>query len=451
MIKKQTKITSREAVTIKEGETHSEPVGGRGTGSLLLVGRANQVTAYYRYRAPDGERPWIDVGVLGATLTLKDARDKCVELAKLKTEHPFLREYIEKQAQIDAAAREAVKQQADRDALCATLWELLMDYVGHLDAQGKPSAANVRKNFISAVLNPHSALAARKAADILPGDIKYILTPITKRGSKSARNRLRANLHAAFAFGLKREFDETRESEKLFGLTVNPVAAVPVLTGVEGVGTRALDDHELRTFYHNVEKVPAVGFLSSRFVQFLIATAGQRPLQVLRVPWTEYNLTEGYFMIQDLKGKSGRARPHAVPLTPRAIAILREVQTVTGGFTWPFSYLGEAPLSVFTLKNMSQRFLQSDLRFIDGNPDKSVQPFTIRDLRRSLSQMMTRAKIPRETRNLLQNHGATGVDARHYDNDPVAFLAEKRDAMARYERALSRAIDGKDAVVVPIR
>ena len=57
---------------------------------------------------------------------------------------------------------------------------------------------------------------------------------------------------------------------------------------------------------------------------------------------------------------------------------------------------------------------------------------------------MTRAGIRRDLRNLLQNHGQTGVDAKHYANDPEAHLPEKRQAMLAYDAALARVLAGKE-------
>jgi hypothetical protein len=58
---------------------------------------------------------------------------------------------------------------------------------------------------------------------------------------------------------------------------------------------------------------------------------------------------------------------------------------------------------------------------------------------------MVRAGIRRDLRNLLQNHGQTGVDVTAYANDPVAYLPEKRQAMIQYELALSAILKGKRA------
>lgn len=438
-------ITSKAALAIKPGKTHSEPVGGRASGTLLLVGRESQVTAYYRYTAPDGNRPWLELGVLNARFSLEQARDKTAEYSQLRRQFPDLKEHLKEAVRTEKDRRVIAQQLHEAELKSATFGELLHDYVGHLTDQQKISAPAITQALNTIVIQAHPFLVSKKAKLIEPADIQKILTPLSKRGRKVYRNRLRSYLHAAFKFGLDREYDETRLSEKSFGLSNNPVAAIPVLAGVESEGSRSLSESELRQFYCHVADAPAVGHTMALFIQFLIATGGQRPSQVLRVPWSDYDLVNNHFKVVDRKGRGSKPRDHLVPLTERAKAILLELQPITGGFEWPFSINGKAPISIQSIKNVARRFLLSE-------HGQGIGHFTVRDLRRTCKQVMTRAKIPREQRNLLQNHGQTGVDMKHYDNDPQAHLPEKEEAMNRYERALAVALSGsKVGKVIPLR
>ncbi len=427
-------ITSRAALALKSGKTHSEPVGGRGSGTLLLVGREHQVTAYYRYTAPNGSRPWLELGVIGPRFSLEKARELCVEYWQLRRQFPYLKEHIEEKTHAERERLEHEQRLRAAELKSATLEELLQDYVSHLVEQGKVSAKAIGTALDTVVVNAHPAMASKKAKLIEPEDIRHILTPMSKSGNKVYRNRIRSYLHAAFKFGLDREYDETRASEKSFGLPGNPVSAIPVLSGVESVGERSLDGPELKLLYDHVADVPGVGLIMAQFIRFLIAIGGQRPTQVLRVPWADYDLTNDHFKIIDKKGRGSIPRVHIVPLSKRAKKILLELEPISGSFDWPFSVNGVAPFSIQSLKNVARRFLASEY-------GQGVEPFTVRDLRRTCKQIMTRAKVPRELRSLLQNHAQTGVDTKHYDNDPMAHLPAKQDVMRRYERALSAVLD----------
>jgi integrase len=437
-------ITSKEALSLKAGKTHSEPIGGRGSGTLLLVGREKQVSAYYRYTAPNGVRPWVELGLLGPKFSLKQARERCIAYWNMRKDYPYLKEHLEGQAHVEKERFEEQKRNRLEEQKTATLKELLDDYTTFLEDQGRISAKAIRKTLDSKVTKAHPLIVAKKAKSIKPADIQEILTPLSRDGKKVYRNRIRSYLHAAFKYGLDREYDETRTSGKVFGLTVNPVAAIPVLAGVESAGERSLSEVELKLLYLNLSETKGVGVLMSCFIRYLIAIGGQRPSQVLRAKWSDYNLEQGYFKTVDRKGRGSKDRIHLVPLSQRAIGILEQVRPLTGGYQWPFSHNGKQPISIQSLKNAARRFLVSDSA-------RGMEPFTIRDLRRTCKHVMIRNKTSREQRNLLQNHGQTGVDSKHYDNDPHAHLPAKKETMAKYERALKRIFeDYHDKKVVKI-
>lgn len=430
-------ITDRAARALQKGETHSEKVAGRGAGVLLLVGRGNSVTAYYRYTAPDRSRPWIELGSLGKGITLAQARARCAELAALKAEHPSLKEWLESETLNEQEALIEEKRQREREALTGSFRELLDDYLGKMKAQGQPSEVQARNILENDVIAPFPALMDKKAREIEPADVSRVLKRVSDRKAFSYRNRVRAYLHAAFAYALKHEFDETRVSGRLFGLTANPVAAIPVLENVENTGERTLTDAELRQLYLNLHKVTSVSPLMAYFIRFLIITGGQRPLQVLRVPWSDYDLDQGTILIEDTKGRAGKrqVRLHLVPLPEAAMDILCRIKESNGGFQWPFTTSGKSPLHIGSLKNVMGRFLDSQYAVVDG---ERIPHFTVRDLRRTCKNVMVRAGIRRDLRNLMHNHGMTGIDVKHYGNDPYAYLPDKREAMAQYSDALNR-------------
>ncbi len=425
------RITAQAAKALKSGETYSEKVAGRGAGTLLLVGRDGGVSAYYRYTEPGGKRPWIELGQIGRDVSLADARSRCQELAVVRQEHPHLQEWL-------ALERSRAVADLQAEVSRASLGELLGDYVASLHSLGRSSAAEVERMFRVEIQERHRALWAMKAKDVTPAHVLDLLRPLTTRGAKVYRNRLRSYLHAAFAFAMRSEFDETRESGKTFSLVANPVTPVPPLAGVERPGERALSDQELLALYEGIHQVPSVGPIVGAFLRFMVATAGQRPLQLLAARWEDYEPETRTVRIIDRKGRGGRPRVHLVPLTDRALEILETVRPFTYGFAWPFSSSGHGPLNISSLKVAITR--------LRSNPaGAGLEHFTPRDVRRTAKQLMTRAGVRRDLRNLLQNHGQTGVDASHYDNDPTAHLAEKRQAMMAYEAALASVLEERNS------
>lgn len=433
-------ITDLEARNLQPDKTISERIGSRGEGTLLLVARKNTVTGFFRYSDPAGKRQKLKLGTLSPSNTLRDMRAKCRDHARQLGETPDLKGWREDEEARKRADREARRRAEAEEAARGTLEELLKDYVADLEAKGRVSAAEVGKTFKRLVYG--SELATMKARDVGPEQIKAIIGPLSKAGSKVHRNRVRSYLHAAFRFGLRSEHDETRESGRTFGLIANPVAAVPPLSGVEREGTRYLGDADLRRFYNDLHHAPKTHAVMVALFRFLIALGGQRPEQVLAVGWDGYDLKARTIRIIDRKGRDARPRVHLVPLSDRSLAqleIARAINPPDGehAAAFPFIARGKKSVSTESLKNVIKRFRECE-------HGANIPHFSPRDLRRTAKQVMTRAGIRRDLRNLLQNHGQTGVDAKHYANDPEAHLPEKRQAMLAYEAALSRVLEGKE-------
>lgn len=439
-------ITDVEARALKDGETLSERIGSRGEGALMLARRGDTVSGDYRYTAPDGSRQKIDLGRLGKHNPLRVMRAACRTWNDRRKSHPDLREWIEaenirQRLELEAArqAEESARRAEAVAAATGTLEDLLRDYIENLKAKGRVSVGDVEQTFTRIIYG--TPTGSMKARDIEPSHIRDILAQLYRAGAKTARNRLRAYLHAAFAFGLRSEYDESRESGRSFGLTINPVAATAPLDGVERVGTRYLNADELRAFYNELHRTPTTHRVMVAFLKFLIALGGQRPQQVLQVPWTDYDFENRTIRIIDRKGRAALPRVHLVPLTGRALELLeiaREVNPPDGDKprTHPWTARGSEPISIQSLKNVIARFRKTEA-------GSDVTHFTPRDLRRTAKNVMTQAGVRRDLRNLLQNHGQTGVDVRHYANDPTAHLPEKRQAMIAFEAALARVLAGQ--------
>lgn len=425
-------ITSQTvAQLVRNRGQMAERVGSRGDGELIVDARGGHPVCRYRYMSPDGKRVTVALGTIAPDgLTLASARTRVRELAALRQTHPALREWL-----ADEAARAARAAEVERQR--GTLAELLQDYVADLERRrGEAAAKEPRRLFRVDVVEQHPALATRPAAEIRPRDVAAILRPLLTRDAAVLANHLRAYLSAAFTFGLKHEHDPARDSERGYGLEHNPVDVVPVQREANRAGTRALTADELRELYTGIAGTEGVGPVVAAFLQFLVALGGQRPAQVLRVPWTGYDLEQNTIEIHDSKGRGSRDRVHLVPLSPRALGLLQWVKPITGRLDHPWASLRAKgqPLGLMTIAHTIGRFLAA-------RPE--LAPFTARDLRRTTKQLALRAGIPLHDVNLLQHHGMTGVAVQHYANSPEAFLPQLREIMARWDAALGRILAGE--------
>jgi integrase len=153
--------------------------------------------------------------------------------------------------------------------------------------------------------------------------------------------------------------------------------------------------------------------------------------------WNDVDLDAGTWMLKAADTKGERA--HLVPLSQPMIELLKVLPKIGD---YAFTTDGKSHISGFA-KGKSR--LDS---FVAAGGD-ALAPWTLHDLRRTVSSHMARLGIPKDIRGRLLNHAVQGVTDRHYT--PYDFAAEKRSALDRWAAELIRAVDGKQSKVVPIR
>jgi integrase len=260
---------------------------------------------------------------------------------------------------------------------------------------------------------------------------------------------MRSFLAAAFNHGLRAENAVGRSSAKSYNLENNPAMLVAV-EKVSAPATRALSDAELRKFWGTVETTEGVGPVMALLFKFVIATGGQRIFNICQTTWDDYDLEAGTVRLIHRKGRGGQAmsRPHLVPLTERAVAILRCVREINGCHSWPWTTTGKQHIVVSSPTHAIADWLKSKHAVISGKQTPSFSP---RDLRRTCAQLMQRHGISDQLSDLLQAHGQTGVANMHYRNSPEAALPEKRRVIELFERALAKVLkEQQTAKVVPL-
>ncbi|MBF0266228.1 MAG: hypothetical protein HQL46_13265 [Gammaproteobacteria bacterium] len=239
---------------------------------------------------------------------------------------------------------------------------------------------------------------------------------------------------AAFNHAVKITNDPLKQ-DKIFNVQLNPVVNIPKQTQFENTQDRSLSIEEVKHFLKHIDKTKGVSVIAARAIKFLFYIGGQRPLQVLRESWDSYDYRRKTLLITDTKGR-GSKREYLTPLTVRAFAILDSLPTQDKSY--PFSSDGKTSIRVETLLKAVQKYCKQ----------YKVEKFTLRDIRRTCKNLMIDAGVNRETRNLIQNHGLTGVDFKHYDKHD--HLPEKVVGMAKYDRFLETLLSDNISNVVPL-
>ena len=445
-----TKLSHQTIVNLAEGKRAAESLG-RGSGSMFFWRERGVIHFYYRYyKEKNPVLILIDSykeNRRSKGLTLQECRDKAFELARVRREigQRDLKEYLELENLKAKAAQEEERRQREIEASHGTFADLLENYLNYLEKNGRESVKDVLHIYTKNVYRPHRALLAKKAREITPDDIVDILAPIHERGSVTQSNRCRAYLHAAFAEAAKSDYDPARRGEKRFHLTGNPVTLVRKDPTAENADDRILSYDELRDFYLNIEQTFHVGPILGSLAKLMIATAGQRPKMLIRTQWRDYDFERRTLTLTEKKGRERRTRPHIIPLTARAIRILRNLQAHNGDLDGPFYSAPGQAVRLDSLKNVFVRWHERRTKEAQAMFLPEPEKFTARDIRRTANYLLTDAGVRPEDSNLLQSHGQTGVVIKHYDRHH--HLPTKLKAMRRYERLLSRMITKKRRVI----
>lgn len=180
----------------------------------------------------------------------------------------------------------------------------------------------------------------------------------------------------------------------------------------------------------------------------MLAVGGNRPEQLLRCKWSDFDFNHRTFTFIEWKGKNPTPKKRVMPLTPRAIEILEEVREISGSFEWPFSATGKAPVRVSTLANRIQDYCRALEAEATANGQTAPEYFVPKDIRTTATNLLIECRVPKEQRYLIQSREDGSIESKHYDHSDR--LPEKREAIKQYDAFLGRILDGKESKLVDL-
>lgn len=211
-------------------------------------------------------------------------------------------------------------------------------------------------------------------------------------------------------------------SEILFGISFNPVTAVPKQPNADKVGDRWLTWSETSSLLS--------GEYSEHFrqdVEILIKLCfhlgGQRPIEVMSSKWESVNFKEQTFEIVGSISKNGL--PNLIPLTGTAMDLFHQLRELSGSSEFLF------PCSTATGHLESNYFSKVIRSFCKRT---GFSKFVPRDIRRTVKTLAGDAGLTKEIRDRIQNHALNDVSSKHYDR--YDYMTEKRSALEQWESRL---------------
>lgn len=317
-----------------------------------------------------------------------------------------------------------------RARTAGTVADLFAGYIEGMKARGRRSWPEVERALLTGRGCAADALGRDlRAADVTPDAVAAFLGGVYSRGARTAADRYRTYIRAAFAWGMKAERDYTRAAPiaRHYALSANPADAVPRDHGATRARDRALTPEELAALWRALDG-PGFDRRTIGAARLLICT-GARVREVLRAAAEDFDLAAEVWTMPPEKTKTGRGR--MVPLTPQAVATVRALVAVTpSGLLFPNERRPGEPMADQALNRALSRWIAR----------AGVAKFQARDIRRTWTTLAAELPgITREARNLIQGHAA-GLDRRHYDRSEG--LAITRPAVQVWGKYLGRVTRG---------
>ncbi len=301
----------------------------------------------------------------------------------------------------DPALKKAETRRAE------TFAELADEY---LERHAKPNKKSWRQDqrVIRKELNP--LLGRMLAKDVTRADIRKLLEKIVRRPAPSQANTTHTIVRKLFNWALSQDLVER-----------NPCHGLPRPAKVRQ-RHHVLSEGDIRKLWASLSEEPC---RTAAPLKLRLLTA-QRGGEVVSMRWREVDLDTCWWTIPSERSKNGL--PHRVPLSPPALALLKDLHEQSHDSPWVFpsprgnSYLADTHRSTERIRK------------------KAGIEFRGHDLRRTAASFMTSMGIPRLVVARILNHAERGVTAVY---DRHSYDPEKRRALDAWARRLEAIVSGE--------
>lgn len=402
---------------VRQVKHSGRPVGDKHSDGQGLYLHVASTGKYWRlaYRFA-GKQKTLALGVYPAVSLAKarKARDTARE-ALAEGVDPAAVKRAEKAARIDAAANSFEHVAREFHALKAPGWS--------------PKYAAKWLGLMVGTWFP--ALGGRPIADITAADMLVVLRKVEASGAIDKSHTLKQNAGQVFRYGVQTGRCTSDPTAALTGaLAPLMVRHMPALTDPAEAGAllRAIDSY--------------TGQPATRAAMQLSALLFQRPGNIRQMEWAWVDLEAAILTIpatsmkRRLPGKLN-GRPHFVPLAPQAIAILKELQPLTGGgrYVFPSLRTGERP--------MSDAAINAALRRMGFTSDE-MTAHGFRAMARTL--LGEQLDADPEVIEAQLAHGKSGPLGQAYDR--TSYIKQRRVMMATWADYLDKLRAGADVIQI---
>ena len=238
-------------------------------------------------------------------------------------------------------AKKAGKREA-KLAAAQTFGVVAREYLEQQKLESRAASTMTKNRWLLEDLA--SSLNNRPIAQISPPEVLEVLRRVEAKGTHESAQRLRSAMGRVFRFAIATGRATNDPTAVLTGaLVVHRVRHHPAITDPAAVGQllRAID-----------------GVDGSRVVKSalqIMALCFPRPGELRHAEWPEVDLDKAIWSVP--KERTKMRRPHAIALSPQAVAIFRNLQVITGRgrLVFPGVRSNARPLSENTLNAALRR------------------------------------------------------------------------------------------------
>jgi len=334
---------------------------------------------------PDGAKRWrlayrfggsqrtLAIGVYPST-GLREARDARADAKKLLAagQDPSLLKKL-------ALAARASASGTTFEAIAAELLEKKR-------REGKTEKTIAKLEWLLGLATPY--IGPRAITEVNAPEILSVLRRVEARGKHETATRLREIIGGVFRFAIATGRAQSDPTGALKGALITPRVqhrAAIIEPRAFGALLRAVAGYE--------------GAPETRIAIELLALTFVRPGELRAAEWSEFDLDAAVWAIPAEKMKM--KRPHRVPLAPQSVALLRELQPITGSGKYVFPSIRSAD------RCMSENTINAALRRLGFEKDE----MTGHGFRSAASSMLNECGE--------WNADAIECQLAHVDNDSV--------------------------------
>jgi integrase len=342
---------------------------------------------------PDGAKRWrlayrfneaqktLAIGVYPA-VALKEAREAREEAKRLLAEGQ------------DPSVAKQVAKVAKATASANTFEAIAAELLDKKRREEKAEKTLSKLEWLFSLASP--AIGARPIAELTAPEVLAVLRKVESRGKRETARRLRAVIGEVFRYAVATGRAEGDPTAALRGALAAPIVkhrAAIIDPKAFGGLLRALASYQ-----GTPETSAALKLMPLTFA---------RPGELRAAEWVEFDLEAAVWTIPAKKTKM--RRPHRIPLAPRAIAILRDLQELTGQGKYLF------PSVRTPTRPMSENTINAALRRLGFTTDEMCG----HGFRSSASSILNESN--------LWNRDAIERQLAHLDNDSVRRAYHRAD------------------------